>query len=131
MSTFYTEEINYWLTVFIDENRLTDAFTVSQFRTQLIAEAKQLPMRGQMAVSFEGVDAVSSQVIGALLEVREIITQKSGKLVLCKLNSNVQDLLRVTKLDRFFTTSDSLSAVVGKRKSNIARAGSRDVDWMG
>lgn len=132
MSTFYTEVINHWLTVFIDENRLTDAFTVNQFRNQLVAECKQLPARGRIAISFENVDAVSSQVIGALLEARDLVSQKSGHLVLCKLNPRVQELLKVTRLERFFTTSDSLSAVVGKRKSSVmAGRAQRDVDWMG
>ena len=88
-----------------------------------------MPARCCVAVSFEGVDSVSSQVIGLLLGLRDQIQRKQGTLVLCKLNKHVLDIMRVTRLDRQFTLSESLSAIVGKRKAKSAR--SDDVEWMG
>lgn len=102
--------------------------TVAQVSDETDQLLMALPERGQVAISFAGVDFVSSQVIGLLLGIRDQVRKKHGTLVLCKVGKHVLDVLRITKLDRQFTISDSLSAVVGKRKVNPGRTS--DVNWI-
>lgn len=128
MSNTQFETLNHWLVVRFTTPRLTDPVTVTDVEQALTRQINALPTRCQVAVSFSGVEFVSSQVIGLLLGLRDQIKRKHGTLVLCKLNKHVRDVMRVTRLDREFTLSDSLSAVVGKRKTTLAR--SNDVEWM-
>ncbi len=122
------ETINHWLVIQFKTSRLTDPMTVNDVGEELTRLIEPLPMRCQVAVSFQGVDFVSSQVIGLLLGLRDQIKRKHGTLVLCKLNKHVLDVMRVTHLDRQFTMNDSLSAVVGKRKQTIGAKA--DVEWL-
>jgi anti-anti-sigma factor len=122
------ENLNHWLVVRFNTPRLTDPLTVSEVEELLTRQVDALPTRCQVAVSFSGVEFVSSQVIGLLLGLRDQIKRKHGTLVLCKLNKHVLDIMRVTRLDRQFTLSESLRAVVGQRK--MAVSGSDDVEWM-
>lgn len=122
------EIINHWLVARFTTPRLTDPMTVSDIEAELTKRIDSLPARCQVAVSFSGVEFVSSQVIGLLLGLRDQIARKHGTLVLCKLNKHVTDIMRVTRLDRQFTLSDSLSTIVGKRKTALAR--SNDVEWV-
>lgn len=128
MKQIRPEIVNHWLIVRFVANRLTDPMTVAQVSDETDQLLMALPERGQVAISFAGVDFVSSQVIGLLLGIRDQVRKKHGTLVLCKVGKHVLDVLRITKLDRQFTISDSLSAVVGKRKVNPGRTS--DVNWI-
>lgn len=128
MAYIRTETVNHWLVVRFLTDRLTDPFTVQGVMTDMDAAMAKLPERGRVAVNFSGVEYVSSQVIGMLLNVREQIAERNGTLVLCKLGKHVIDVMKITKLDRHFTISDSVSAVVGKRERATARRA--DVTWV-
>jgi anti-anti-sigma factor len=129
MKQIRTENINNWLVIRFVANRLTDPMTVAQICDETDQLLMAIPERAQVAISFAGVDFVSSQVIGLLLGIRDQVRKKHGTLVLCKVGKHVLDVLRITRLERQFTLSDSLSAIVGKRKVSAGR--SSDVNWIG
>jgi anti-anti-sigma factor len=128
MSFATVSQVNQWTVIRFSTDRLTDPFTVNEITTQLERAAATLPLRCQVAVSFSGVEFVSSQVIGLLLGLRETVTRGHGTLVLCKLGKHVLDVLKITKLDRQFTISDSLSKTIGIREKRARRAA--EVEWM-
>ncbi|HEX8341914.1 MAG TPA: STAS domain-containing protein [Tepidisphaeraceae bacterium] len=128
MSFATVSQVNQWTVIRFSTDRLTDPFTVNEITTQLERAAATLPLRCQVAVSFSGVEFVSSQVIGLLLGLRETVTRRHGTLVLCKLGKHVLDVLKITKLDRQFTISDSLSKTIGIREKRARRAA--EVEWM-
>lgn len=130
MSHVKAENINHWVLVRFTTDRLTDPITVSDAQAALDAIVKPLPLRCQVAVNFGGVEYVSSQVIGMLLGMRDQVHRKGGTLVLCKPGKHVMDVMKITRLDRHFTFSDSVSKVVGARSSTTHAGAKRDeVDW--
>lgn len=129
MSHVKAERINHWLLIRFTTERLTDPITVNDTQAELESVVKTLPLRCQVAVNFAGVEYVSSQVIGMLLGLRDQIASKGGTLVLCKLSRHVLDVMRVTRLDRHFTFSDSVSKVVGPRPATTRSDRGHDVDW--
>jgi len=128
MSTIKTRTVNHWEVVRFLAPRLTDPITVAQAQQDLDAIVDPLPLRCQVAVDFSHVEYVSSQVIGMMLGLRDRVSKKHGTLVLCKLGKHVLDVMKVTRLDRHFTFSDSVSRVVGQTER--ARASKREVEWM-
>jgi anti-sigma B factor antagonist len=129
MAYVKSESINHWTVLRFNADRLTDPMTVSEISRELDVLIAKLPLRGQVAVNFAGVAQVSSQVIGLLLGLRDQVNKKHGRLVLCKLGKQVIDVMRITRLDRHFEFSDSVSAIVGKRSTATA-GGGNDVAWM-
>ena len=128
MSTIKTRTVNHWEVVRFLAPRLTDPITVARAQQDLDAIVDPLPLRCQVAVDFSHVEYVSSQVIGMMLGLRDRVSKKHGTLVLCKLGKHVLDVMKVTRLDRHFTFSDSVSRVVGQAER--ARASKREVEWM-
>lgn len=60
--------------------------------------------RRKMVLNCERVEYISSQMIGVLLAVRQHCDAlPGGKLVLCGVNANLQQLLKLTKLDKLLT----------------------------
>jgi len=128
MSTVTLRVVNHWQLIRFDAPRLTDPFTVARIEKQLEAHIASLPLRCQVAVDFSQVEYVSSQVIGMMIGLRDQVAKKHGKLVLCKLGKHVLDVMKVTRLDRHFTFSDSVRKVVGNAEP--VKAGRKDVEWM-
>ena len=128
MSFATVSQVNQWTVVRFSTDRLTDPMTVNEISAQLDRAAATLPLRCQVAVSFSGVEYVSSQVIGLLLGLRDAVARRHGTLVLCKVGKHVKDVLTITKLDRQFTISDSLSKTIGVREKRAKRAS--EVEWV-
>ncbi len=128
MANVKHEVVNHWLVIRFTSDRLTDPITVADAGEELTKLVDALPPRGRVAVSFAGVEFVSSQVIGMMLGLRDQVSRKHGTLVLCKPGKHVMDVMKITRLDRHFTFSDSLSEVVGKRK--VTARTSAEVEWM-
>ena len=128
MAFLKSQVVNHWTVVQFRTPRLTDPMTVAELTTALEKLVAPLPLRCRVAVSFSGVEHISSQVIGLLLGLRDSIAKKHGELVLCKLNKHVLDIMHVTRLDRHFTFSDSVSDVVGKRQAAVKMG--EPVEWM-
>ena len=55
-----------------------------------------------MFLDFTYVDAMSSEALGALLEVRKALLAISGTLTLCNLTVLVEDVFAVTRLNTLF-----------------------------
>lgn len=111
-----TETVNHWQIIRFRVDRLTDPMTVADVSVELEKLVAPLPLRASVAIDFDGIEHISSQVIGLMIGLRDQITKKHGTLVLCKLSDRVREVMRVTRLDRHFTFSESVSAVTGKRE---------------
>ncbi|MBC7783752.1 MAG: STAS domain-containing protein [Burkholderiales bacterium] len=135
MAYVQSEMVNQWLVVGFRSERLTDPLTVQTIGQELSPLISDLPAKGQLVINFDGVESVSSQVIGLLIGLREQIGRKKGKLVLCKLSKQVLNLMRVTKLDRQFTFTDDLTTLIGTQPTAGGRIqslipSSREVQWV-
>ena len=123
------EVVNHWQVIRFRTDRLTDPMTVAEVSGELERIVDPLPLRASVAIDFDGIEHISSQVIGLMLGLRDRVTKKHGTLVLCKLCSRVREVMRVTRLDRHFTFSESVTDVTGKRERS-QKLNTEVTNWM-
>jgi anti-sigma B factor antagonist len=94
-----------------------DKFTVVEFRQVSLMDPVQLEAIGQnlyrlvdaedrrkIVLDFEKVQYLSSQAIGIILTMNKKLSQlKNSQLVLCGVGPRLQELLKITRLDRLLT----------------------------
>jgi anti-anti-sigma factor len=125
------DTVNHWLIAKFRCVRLTDPATITAVGSDLQSRLHKLPVRGRVCVSFDGVEFVSSQIIGLMLSVQDAVARKHGELVLCDVGEHIESVLKLTKLNGLFDVRGSVADVIGKRK-RIARTnnGSIGDDWL-
>jgi anti-sigma B factor antagonist len=98
-----------------------EKFTVVEFRTASLMDPIDLENIGQsiyrlvdeedhrlIVLDFEKVQYISSQAIGILLALKKKLDAlKHSKLILCSVGPRIQELLKITQLDRVLTVKPS------------------------
>ncbi len=74
----------------------------------LVAEGS----RPRIVMDMANVHFVSSPALSLLLSLRRAADDAGGEVVLCELRSEVQRLLRITRLDKVFLSFDTLEAAL-------------------
>jgi anti-sigma B factor antagonist len=85
---------------------------------QITEELEQL-VEGQdqkfLLMDFSSVKFLSSQALGAIMKLHQMITEKSGWLGICGLRKELYKIFRLTRLDRVFnfyeTEQEALEAI--------------------
>lgn len=62
-------------------------------------------------VDFSKVDVLASEGIMRLLELRDFLQERSGRLILCRVSQPTMDVFTVTGLDRVFEFSCDKTAI--------------------
>ncbi|MBL0926273.1 MAG: STAS domain-containing protein [Phycisphaerales bacterium] len=66
----------------------------------------------RLVVDFSSVTMLASMGIGMLVSINKVCKEKGGRMAICCLRPELLEVLKLTKLDRFFTiTKDRASAV--------------------
>ena len=73
----------------------------------VLAYINNLPPGAKIALSFRGVDWISSRVIGLILAAKQATLARGGKFALTTPSERVLEALRITKLDRTLTIVES------------------------
>src|SRR5450432_2754813 len=98
-----------------------EKFLVVEFRNASLMDPVELEQIGQslyrlvdvedhrrIVLDFEKVQYLSSQAIGIVLTMNKKLSQlKNSKLVLCGIGPKLQELLKITRLDRLLTIKPS------------------------
>lgn len=98
-----------------------EKFTVVEFRNASLMDPVELENIGQalyrlvdaedqrrIVLDFEKVQYLSSQAIGIVLTMnKKLSALKNSKLVLCGIGPRLQELLKITRLDRLLTIKPS------------------------
>lgn len=98
-----------------------ETFTVVEFRNASLMDPVELEHIGQslyrlvdaedrrrIILDFEKVQYLSSQAIGIVLTMnKKLGALKNSKLVLCGIGPRLQELLKITRLDRLLTIKPS------------------------
>lgn len=98
-----------------------ETFTVVEFRNASLMDPVELENIGQalyrlvdaedqrrIVLDFEKVQYLSSQAIGIVLTMnKKLSALKNSKLVLCGIGPRLQELLKITRLDRLLTIKPS------------------------
>ncbi len=59
-----------------------------------------------VVVNFDRVEILSSVMIGKLIEFKNRVSERSGRLVLTNMSRQVRDVLCITRIDRLFDVQD-------------------------
>jgi anti-anti-sigma factor len=96
----------------------TDDWHIARFRSKNLDECAEesplvlnyiesLPPGPRVALSFRGVEWISSRVISLILTAKAATQKKGGKFAIATPNEKVLEALKITKLDRTLTIVDS------------------------
>jgi anti-anti-sigma factor len=75
--------------------------------TAILAFIADLPTRSKLAVSFRGVEWISSRVIGLLVASKKAIEGKKGSFAITSPGPKIVEVLKITRLDRTFVMKES------------------------
>jgi anti-anti-sigma factor len=89
--------------VHLGKHRVLDIVTADQVGDDLYQLADQPDCRN-LLLNFSGVTGLSSVMLGKLLVLRKKMEQKRGKLKLCDVGAEVDEVFAATKLHRLFDT---------------------------
>jgi anti-sigma B factor antagonist len=109
---------------------LTDSQMIERASNELAERIATLPLRALVLINFRGVEFVSSQVIGLLLDANRRISEKRGTLRLCRVSPKIRQALHITGLLNQFTIVKSESSVVGRPKRPKAQLTATEVGWL-
>jgi len=101
-------------------------FTVIEFQTKSLMDPIELEQIGKelyrlideedrrrIILDFEKVQYISSQAIGIIMAMRKrLASLKHTKLVLCSVNAPLQQLLKITGLDKLLTVKPTQKEAV-------------------
>lgn len=99
---------------FIDR-QLFDDKTVREVSEQLLGLLPSGSQGEALILDFQGVEAVSSAMLGKLILLHRRLESASGQLRLCGISQNLLDVIQTTNLDRLFQIDrdyrESLAAI--------------------
>ena len=80
---------------FLDETTIKE---LGQELENLVKERTPI----HLIINFENVDYLSSAVLGRLVKVYKLVKKGKGKVKLCCIRKNIQQVFKITKLDKMF-----------------------------
>lgn len=80
--------------------RRLDASVAVVFKQEILSFIEQ--GKHVILLDFSHVDFIDSSCLGALVSILKALSGR-GELALCSLNSNIQNMFKLTRMDRIFT----------------------------
>ncbi len=87
--------------VTFNDTRILDQITIREIGAEFETLVDEIGMR-QLLVDFDGVEALSSSALGALVSLRDRLKNANGRLWLAGLSDDIARLFALTRLDRMF-----------------------------
>ncbi len=106
MAPFQSRETPDGLIVKLEDPVALNDFRSSSFRDALY-QSIQTRTEPRVVLDLSAVDYLSSTGIAILVGLKRRVDQQRGKLVLCRVQPLVCDLLRVMRLNQYFTFADT------------------------
>lgn len=101
-TVFVTDEAGITIIGFAAEQGVLSTPTIEELGPEFL-EAIEKSMNMQFIISFEGVEYMSSMVLGTLVAGLMRVQQKKGALRIAGANDDLVQLFQVTGLHRLFT----------------------------
>ncbi len=92
---------------FVDR-RILDAANIEELGDELFALVES-DGRKQLLLNFTGVEFLSSAALNKLIILDKKVKSNGGKLVLCELRQEINEVFAITRLDQLFTIKASES----------------------
>lgn len=87
--------------VTFNDVRILDQIAIREIRAEFDTLVGEIGMR-QLLIDFDGVEALSSSALGALLSLRDQLKNANGRVWLAGLTEDIARLFSLTKLDQVF-----------------------------
>lgn len=93
------------------EARILDESSISAIGVEfdLLVRKKRVK---KVVLDFQGVDRLSSAVIGKIIGLYNRLVAKDGDLKLCGLNDVIREIFTITSLDKVFEIHDDLESAL-------------------
>lgn len=89
--------------------RRLDASVAAIFKQEVLSFIQQ--GKNYILLDFSQVDFIDSSCLGALVSILKMLNER-GDLALCSLNSNIQHMFKLTRMDRIFTIGGDRDAAL-------------------
>ncbi|WON75857.1 STAS domain-containing protein [Serratia sp. UGAL515B_01] len=89
--------------------RRLDASVAGIFKQDILSFIQQ--GKNSILLDFSQVDFIDSSCLGALVSMLKMLNER-GDLALCSLNSNIQNMFKLTRMDRIFTIGSDREAAL-------------------
>lgn len=99
--------------------RLTEDQNVEQLGQDLFALVEQFDRR-KIIISMQSVEYLTSSVLGKLITLHRKLHRKQGRLILSDLQTEVKEVMRLSRLIDYFATADSVAKALHDMKTAAA-----------
>ncbi len=89
--------------------RRLDASVAVVFKQEILSFIQQ--GKNSILLDFSHVEFIDSSCLGALVSILKTLSGR-GDLALCALNGNIQNLFKLTRMDRIFTIGSDRAAAL-------------------
>jgi anti-sigma B factor antagonist len=106
MSSLKTQEIEEILVVNFTDAKILDEARITQIGQELMACAASAGQKKKMLLNFQGVQFMSSAMIGKLVLLNKKCKTDEVVLKMCAISPNVMEVFKITRLNRVFEIYD-------------------------
>jgi anti-sigma B factor antagonist len=101
----------------LEDEKILDETQLQSLEGSLMPLIEQNPGI-QLIIDFDKVKFLTSSVLGLLIRISKKVYEANGKLRLCAITPKIQEVFRITRLDKIFEIyPDWEEAMVGLKKS--------------
>ena len=101
----------------LTDERILDEEQLQSLEVSFLPLIKQTPGI-QLIISFENVKFLTSSVLGLLIRISKNVYEQDGTLRLCSIEPKIQDVFRITRLDKIFDIEPSVDdAMIGLKRT--------------
>jgi anti-anti-sigma factor len=105
MNLEWTKAADWHVARFIVQN-LDDCESESR---AINAYIQNLPYGCKVAISFRGIEWVSSRVLGLIIAAKNAVGKQGGKFAITSPSDKIMEVLKITKLHKVLTIKNSTS----------------------
>ena len=107
MSSLKTQEIEEVLVVYFTDAKILDEARIQQIGQDLTSAVASAGQKKKMLVNFQGVQFMSSAMIGKLVLLNKKCKTDGVTLKMCNIQPNVMEVFKITKLNKVFEIFDT------------------------
>ena len=106
MSSLKTQEIEEVLVVNFTDAKILDEARITQIGQELMSCAASAGQKKKMLLNFQGVQFMSSAMIGKLVLLNKKCKTDEVALKMCSISPNVMEVFKITRLNKVFEIFD-------------------------
>ncbi len=106
MSSLKTQEIEEVLVVNFTDAKILDEARIQQIGQELMNAAASAGQKKKMLLNFQGVQFMSSAMIGKLVLLNKKCKTDEVALKMCSISTNVLEVFKITRLNKVFEIFD-------------------------